>query len=61
VVRIWLDIVMQKEDLLRKSKMGKTMHEEYGDGSDHECCDLCGFCLTCGDCDKFGCGDPTKI
>jgi len=27
-----------------------TMNDEYGDGSDHICCDECGFCVTCGDC-----------
>lgn len=32
------------------------MDEKYGDGSDHECCPKCGFCKTCGDCDKYGCG-----
>lgn len=34
----------------------KTMHDEYGDGSDHEVCEKCGFCKTCGDCEAFGCG-----
>lgn len=29
----------------------KTMDEEYGDGSDHECCPYCGMCRTCGDCE----------
>jgi len=28
----------------------KTMNEEYGDGSDHEVCEKCGLCKTCGDC-----------
>jgi len=36
--------------------MSKTMHEEYGDGSDHQVCKDCGFCIECGDCYKFGCG-----
>ena len=29
------------------------MHEEYGDGSDHEVCEECGMCKTCGDCKKL--------
>ena len=33
--------------------MSKTMHEEYGDGSDHEVCEECGMCKTCGDCEKL--------
>ena len=33
-----------------------TMDEKYGDGSTHECCEKCGFCITCGDCKKLGCG-----
>ncbi len=28
----------------------KTMHEEYGDGSDHSVCEKCGYCKTCKDC-----------
>jgi len=32
-----------------------TMDEEYGDGSDHIMCDVCGFCKTCNDCEKYGC------
>lgn len=35
----------------------RTMDDEYEDGSDHEMCDICGFCMCCGDCDKYGCGD----
>ena len=30
-----------------------TMNEMYGDGSDHEVCDECGFCITCGDCNNM--------
>ena len=33
-----------------------TMDERYGDGSDHEVCDECGLCKSCGDCEKYGCG-----
>lgn len=33
-----------------------TMDERYGDGSEHEVCDECGFCKECGDCEAFGCG-----
>jgi len=28
-----------------------TMNEQYGDGSDHEVCESCGFCKECGDCE----------
>jgi len=27
-----------------------TMHEKYGDGSDHEVCKDCSMCKDCGDC-----------
>ena len=30
--------------------MTKTMDDVYGDGSDHEVCEDCGFCAECGDC-----------
>ena len=33
-----------------------TMDDLHGDGSDHPACPECGFCLTCGDCQKHGCG-----
>lgn len=33
-----------------------TMNDMYGDNSDHEACDRCGFCVECGDCENFGCG-----
>jgi hypothetical protein len=33
------------------------MHEVYGDGSDHKCCDKCGYCAVCGDCELMGCGE----
>ena len=33
-----------------------TMNEKYGDGSDHQVCDTCGFCIPCGDCKQYGCG-----
>lgn len=35
---------------------GMTMDGMYGDGSDHSACELCGFCVTCGDCVAHGCG-----
>ncbi len=42
-----------------------TMHEEYGEPNDkvgkHLCCGECGYCITCGDCRKFGCGKGYKI
>lgn len=34
----------------------KTMNEVYQDESDHEVCEKCGYCKTCGDCNKYGCG-----
>jgi len=34
----------------------KTMNEEYEDGLNHIVCEECGFCITCGDCNKYGCG-----
>jgi len=33
-----------------------TMHDQYGDESDHQVCLDCGFCIRCGDCKKYGCG-----
>jgi hypothetical protein len=34
-----------------------TMDEVYGDGSTEcECCPICGYCKTCGDCEIHGCG-----
>jgi len=38
----------------------KTMHETYGDCSEHLCCFSCGFCVECGDCNKYGCGSENK-
>ena len=37
--------------------MGKTMDDEYEDGSDHKVCEECGFCKTCEDCK---CGGVSK-
>lgn len=37
-------------------KENKTMDEVYGDGSKHSTCAVCGFCINCGDCVRFGCG-----
>lgn len=40
----------------------KTESEIYGDGSindkasKHMFCEGCGYCVTCGDCKKDGCG-----
>lgn len=34
-----------------------TMNNKYGDGSFHEVCEKCGFCIPCGDCQKYGCGN----
>lgn len=38
----------------------KTMHELYGDDSDHVGCGKCYFCIDCGDCKKFGCGSEKE-
>jgi hypothetical protein len=27
--------------------MKRTMNDEYGDGSDHEVCEVCGSCIPC--------------
>ena len=32
------------------------MDDKYGDGSQHRCCEKCGYCLDCGDCEQWGCG-----
>ena len=34
-----------------------TMNDIYNDGSNHEACQECGYCITCGDCVKYGCGE----
>lgn len=33
------------------------MIEKYNDGSNHKICNNCGFCIDCGDCKEFGCGN----
>ena len=33
-----------------------TMDYLYGDGSNHQACPNCGYCLKCGDCAVHGCG-----
>lgn len=40
--------------------MTNTMHETYGDGTEHVCCEKCGYCITCEDCKKYGCGSTDK-
>jgi len=37
--------------------MTTTMDDLYGDSSKHEVCLRCGFCISCQDCDNFGCGE----
>ena len=38
-----------------------TMDEYYNDGSKkHRVCPVCGFCRTCGDCERYGCGRVEK-
>lgn len=37
-----------------------TMNDRYGDGSDHEVCMSCGYCIPCGDCKELGCGLETQ-
>jgi len=39
----------------------KTMDEEYKDESNHRVCEECGYCIDCGDCNKFGCGTSKII
>jgi len=43
----------------------ETMHETYGEPDDeigeHVCCEICGHCITCGDCEHYGCGAKEKI
>lgn len=46
-------------DLVRNSMA--TMDETYGDGTDHEVCDCCGLCITCGDCHDLGCGNVGRV
>lgn len=41
---------------MAETKVPKTMGDLYDDGSDHECCQRCGFCKPCGDCKSYGCG-----
>ena len=38
------------------TKLDGTMDDLYNDGSDHLVCPKCGYCIECGDCEKFGCG-----
>ena len=49
---------------LEDTKQVKTMHETYGEPNDkigkHFTCDKCGYCITCGDCKKYGCTKDTK-
>ena len=40
---------------MKNKKKTITMHNLYGDGSGHKACVKCGFCNTCGDCEKYGC------
>ena len=42
--------------LKRETKIDLTMDELYGDSSQHQACQLCGFCIDCRDCENFGCG-----
>lgn len=42
-------------------KRKQTMDDLYGDGSDHEVCPACGFCIPCGDCKNFGCGSSKRM
>ncbi len=38
-----------------------TMDEYYNDGSKkHRVCPVCGLCMSCGDCEKYGCGRREK-
>ena len=33
----------------------QTMDDKYGDGSDHIVCLVCGLCIDCSDCERYGC------
>jgi len=44
------------EILYLKPKKRLTMDDMYGDGSDCTACEKCGLCLSCGDCNIYGCG-----
>lgn len=34
----------------------RGLHETQDDSSGHLDCDECGYCVTCRDCDVYGCG-----
>lgn len=36
--------------LAENNAVPQTMHEKYGDGSEHIACPKCGLCITCKDC-----------
>ena len=53
----------KKEDNVCKRCLGKltTMARLYGDEDDnHIACDDCGFCISRGDCNGFGCGSKYR-
>ncbi len=44
------------KNIVKIKNKKKTMDDKYGDGSNHNVCEKCGFCKDCGDCKKYGCG-----
>jgi hypothetical protein len=47
------EIIKKRNELLGINDfhiISKTMDETYGDKSNHKCCDKCGMCIDCGDC-----------
>lgn len=41
-------------------KPSNVKDEIFQDGSGHKSCGKCGYCIPCGDCDKYGCGSKAK-
>ncbi len=39
-----------QENYYNKGTTNETMHDKYGDGSDHKVCSDCGLCKHCNDC-----------
>jgi len=53
------DIGQEILDALREVKAGggkrTTMDDRYSDKSGHLSCNVCGMCIYCGDCKRYGC------
>ena len=48
-----------KEKILRNLKASNLKDGIFEDGSGHHCCEKCGYCIECKDCDKYGCGSQS--